>query len=139
MAATRNRKIEHLGDFQKESYKVKANVHIYQGTQVSVDATGYLIPASTAAGQVVQGIALEEVDNTGGADGAKTCEVGRGIYALKNHGVSPVGQADMGRKVFVADDETVAVTGLPSTIVAGILKRIDGADVFVDNRGIGLV
>src|SRR5688500_16186846 len=58
------------------SMPVEAGEHIFRGALVGrVAGSGGLQPMADTASMQFAGIALEEVDNTGGADGALVCEV----------------------------------------------------------------
>src|SRR5262249_1982980 len=74
MALTANREIGRYVDQELRTYRVLANVHIYKGGLVGVDrATGYARPL--VLGDAFAGVAYEEIDNTGGSNGAKSCRV----------------------------------------------------------------
>ena len=102
--------------------RVAAGALIYLGAQVAVNAAGYAIPATGAAGERHIGIAQHRVDNTEGSDGDVWIFVQKGVFELENSTTAPVAQAQVGTEVFVEDDQTIAATG---TIAAGILDSID--------------
>lgn len=52
-----------------------AAVHIYQNTNVGLNSAGFLTPMADTSGLVYVGVATEEVDNSAGAAGDKTCRV----------------------------------------------------------------
>lgn len=108
---------------------VAAATLIEAGKIVAVNAAGYLVEASDAAGIIVVGIADQTIDNSAGANGDLTAVVKRGeLYLLANSATNPVTQADVGSNVYIEDDETVAVAAGPvNDIVCGKCLAV-GAD-----------
>lgn len=102
------------------SYKVKGSTKIYQNALVSVDATGYLIPArsGTATDQFV-GVAREPVDNSAGADGAKSCRVEKGGTYVYNK--ASASMADVGDPMYASDDNTVTATSTNNQLVGYVV------------------
>ena len=90
---------------------VKANVHIRAGAWVVFDA-GYAAPARSAEDLVSAGVALEEADNTGGADSDISCLVDGDTHARFENaaGDDAVAQANVGSQVYPMDDQTVTKT-----------------------------
>jgi hypothetical protein len=125
-ALTRGRTTKHKYLQRTQAYPVAAEAVIFTGALVALNAAGFLVAASDAAGIVVVGIALKDADNTGGTNGALSCGVYKGVVALNNAGASSVDAADRGRAVYVADDNTVVkAAGVTNNIEAGILDEID--------------
>lgn len=95
---------------------VKAATKIYGGSMVATDATGYAVPAATATGLRVWGVAEDTVDNTSGASGDVFIRVRRGAFNM-NVGTSgdALAQADIGAMVYAIDDNTVGKTSASST------------------------
>ena len=121
---------ERNGDFYV--FNVKANVKIYAGSIVVLDA-GNAKPGVTAAGLVAVGRAEETVDNTGGANGAKTVKVKRGVYRFENAAADLVAATNIGSPCYVVDDQTVAATHAGNTrSAAGIVRDVDDAGVWVE-------
>lgn len=85
-------------------FLVKGNTRIYAGSMVAVDASGYAVPAGNTAGHRFVGVAMEQVDNTGGADGAAVVRV-RTSGAFE-FGATSITQANVGAEMFVVDDQT---------------------------------
>lgn len=115
--------------------QVAANAKIYAGALVVLGATGYAAPGSTAAGLKAAGVAQENVDNTGGADGAKTVKVRAGLFKFVNDGT--ITAAHVGRFVHIVDDQTLSLTdNSAARSPAGVLWAVDpdGVWVFVDVR-----
>lgn len=108
------------------SIPLKANAVVYAGGIVCTDSTGYGVPASTATGLVAIGRAASDVDNTGGANGAKRVEVEQGLFAYANSGVDPLAIADRGGLCYLVDDQTIAKTdGTGTRSCAGTFAEID--------------
>lgn len=87
---------------------VAASTKIYAGIMVALNALGFLVAAADAAALRVTGRSEQQVDNTGGANGALLCQVRDGVFLFDNSTGSPVLAADSGKAVFVEDDHTVA-------------------------------
>lgn len=104
--------------------KAAASTTIYAGGLVSVNATGYAIPAADAASTRVMGRAERFIDNSAGADGDLDCVVRVAVFKLENSAGAALTLADVGKDVMVEDDQTVALTSANS-IVAGQLEEID--------------
>ena len=108
---------------------------IYAGALVAVDANGYATPGATATNLKALGRAEEQVDNSGGADGAVTVNVRKGIFRFENHPSDQVTAADIGNNCYMVDDQTVAKTdGTGTRSVAGRVFDVDSEGVWVDLR-----
>lgn len=116
------------------SFPVAANVKIFAGALVALNAAGYLVPGSVSTTLRYQGKAEDFVDNTGGADGAKKVLVRRNLaFKFANHQADPVAQADVGNTVYIVDDQTVAKTnGTNTRSAAGKLLAIEANGVWVE-------
>lgn len=105
------------------SYKVAANAVIYAGAFVEIDSNGYATKHIQGAAKKVVGVALESVDNTGGANGDKTIEVLRqGVITrdlAAGHGFT---QASIGADVYAEDDNTVTGTATGRTKVGRLIE-----------------
>jgi len=111
----------HAGATHKVAVPVKANQVIRKGWLVAADATGFLVVVTTATGLKGMGIALQDADSTGLANGAILCDVQYGVEVRDNHGADLVVQADLFAKVFAVDNNTVAKTdGTGTRSAAGI-------------------
>lgn len=112
---------------------------IYGGAMVVAVATGYRSAADMAGviGARVVGVSDYRVDNSAGAAGAKKLRVRRGVFKFGKTGAITV--ADIGKDVYVADDQTVQVATGTNSVVAGELLELDeDGDVWVQipsNRG----
>jgi hypothetical protein len=112
---------------------VAANAKIYAGALVVVNASGYAAPGSTATGLKAAGRAEEQIDNTGGANGAKNVTVRRGVFKFKNAAADPVGTAHVLGDCYIVDDETVAATdGTGTRSKAGKVLAVDADGVWVE-------
>ncbi len=103
---------------------VLAATKVFGGGLVAIDANGWARPAADVAGLIVRGVAQEQVDNLAGANGAKTVPLENGVYQFESTALTI---ADIGKPMFVSDDQTVVKTTTTNKIVAGILVGIEGA------------
>lgn len=91
---------------------VKGTTTIRKGEIVyRITATGFAIPADVAAGRTGIGIAAEDVDNSAGADGAKTITVEQGDFLLKNAAANSVAAIHIGGSCYCETAETSTVEG----------------------------
>lgn len=113
---------------------VAANAHIRAGALVVANSSGYAAPGSTATTLTCLGRAECEVDNTGGANGAKTVVVRRKkAFKWANSGTDLVGQSSLGKNCYIVDDQTVAATdGGGTRSIAGKVMGIDTDGVWVE-------
>lgn len=113
---------------------VAANAKIFGGALVVANATGFAAPGSVATTLTALGRAESFVDNTGGADGAKTVLVRRkSAFKFANHGADLIVQADTGKTCYVVDDQTVAKTnGGATRSAAGRILAIEADGVWVE-------
>ncbi|MDU9022163.1 hypothetical protein LOY64_07115 [Pseudomonas corrugata] len=111
---------------------VGAGVRIFAGAQMAVSATGFAIPGKTATGLKYAGRAEESVDNSTGADGAKTVLISRGS-AFKWANDGSVTQAQMFKTAYIVDDATVSATdGGGTRSASGLIVGIDSDGVWVE-------
>lgn len=123
LAKDRNTKMTETG--RLTNHPVAANAVIYKGALVSSNATGFAVPSTDTASEIVLGIAQFAVDNTGGANGDEDVTVQKGVAELENGG-TVVDQADAGRPVYALDDQTVSkAAGVTNNIVVGTLEKFD--------------
>lgn len=106
---------------------VAASTVIFFGAMVAVNLAGYLVPASADPTLRVLGRSEEHVDNSGGAAGARTCRVKRGIFGWTNSSsTSAVVAAHIGRTAYAVDDQTVSIRNpLGAYPVAGRVYDVD--------------
>jgi hypothetical protein len=96
-------------------------------------ASGDAVPASTATGLIVRGIAQEHVDNGAGAAGDLRVETRRGVFRLANSAAADlITRAEIGDTAYIVDDQTVAKTdGTGTRSAAGVIRDVDAAGVWV--------
>lgn len=113
---------------------VATAVKIFAGALVAANAGGFATPGAVAATLTYLGRAEESVDNTAGADGAKTVLVRRKkAFKFLNHGADPIVQADFGKTCYIVDDQTVAKTSdTAARSAAGKVVGIDADGVWVE-------
>lgn len=112
-------------------FPVKAGVRIFAGAQLA-HVNGFAAPATTATGLTAIGRAQGAVDNTGGADGAVTVRVERGVFRWDNLSTDLVPRARIGADCYLVDDATVAATdGSGTRSVAGRVIDVDDDGVWV--------
>jgi len=111
------------------SLPVEASTRIWAGALTARNSSGNAVPASDTAGLVVVGRAEARADNATGSAGDITVRVREGVYCLAGSGITA---ANIGAIAFVADDQTVALSGGTNAIVAGIIRDVDGGGVWVE-------
>ena len=90
------------------AYKVLAGKKIFRGSLCKIKGNGYLDTMAAEATAIFAGVSLQEVDNDGGASGAKTCNTQtRGSQEFATAGMAV---ANIGDKVYASDDQTVSST-----------------------------
>ncbi len=132
-ALTADRNTQHK-DGELLGVPAAANAVVRAGAIVVANASGYAAPGSTALNLKYIGRAEEFVDNTGGANGAKTVQVRRNkAFKWANLGADPVVQADLFKTCYIADDQTVAKTdGGGTRSAAGKVIGLDADGVWVE-------
>lgn len=111
------------------SRKVAASTKIYAGSFVALNTTGYAVPGADTANYRFGGVADAQSDNSAGADGAKSVNCWmKGLYKFGGSGFT---QADVGKSVYLSDDQTVALTST-NLIRCGRIVSVESAtDVWV--------
>jgi hypothetical protein len=109
------------------SLKVAASTTIYKGAMVMVvKGTGYAVPAADTANGQVMGVALETIDNSTGSNGDKSVKVQTNdSWIITLTGVT---DADVGKLVYVSDDDTVVKSGQSNDVVAGRVTQKYGTN-----------
>ncbi len=101
-------------------------VTIYKNTFVGLDATGYLesyvayAQAATPTGNRFWGIALENVDNSAGANAAKSCRVQ--VAGVLQYPFASVAVGDVGKPVYVTDNATLSLQANNNAFLGTILS-----------------
>lgn len=113
---------------------VKASQHIYQGSIVCVDATGFVVVGSDTAGLVPQGVAMHEADNSSGSDGDQKVLIQTG--KREQFSCSGASQAWVGQDACIVDDNTVALAATTTNdiVIGKIVKFISSTKVEVRMR-----
>jgi len=103
-------------------FPVAGSTKIYAGSLVCANATGYAVPAADTAGLKFAGVALEQADNTGGANGAKTVRLRRtGVFEFD---AASITQAMVGTAMYIVDDHTMDdASGPTNDIRIGVLVK----------------
>jgi hypothetical protein len=141
-AATSGRKTPQMIGAAKNfpmNYPGKANEILVAGCMAMVDASGRAVNAATATGAIGAGRVktqggLDRWDLTGLADGALKVEVEEGIFKYFNSTAGDlITVADIGKKCWIADNQTVAKTSATNTrSPAGVIRQVDSDGVFVE-------
>jgi len=107
-------------------YPVAAGAKIYAGSLVCVNADGFAVPAADTSGYVFVGVALEQMDNSAGANGAKSIRVRReGVFEFD---AASITQAMVGDPMYVVDDHTFDDAADPTNdIKVGLLVKFASA------------
>ena len=120
-----------LGDLRSGS--VGAAALIFAGAMIMRNATGFLVPASTAVGLIGAGRSEHVADNSAGADGDIAVRFRPGIYRFANSATTDeITDADIGAVCYAVDDQTVANTSATNTrSKAGFVEIVDTLGVWV--------
>lgn len=114
------------------SLPVAEGAKISAGDGVCLD-TGYAVPASVDTGLVSYGVALEEVDNTDGSDGAVLVDAyagGKAFPFANSSSTDEITAADRGATVYWAGPQQVAKTnGTNTRSAAGKVFEVDADGV----------
>lgn len=116
------------------SVPLLANARVYQGGMVQIAASTFGVAAVATAANVTIGVAQATVDNAGGANGAVAVEVRRGVFRFANSAAADlITRAEIGKTVFVVDDQTVAKTdNSGARPAAGSCYDVDAQGVWVE-------
>lgn len=119
---------------EKRTVPVAANVKIFQGALVQINNAGFAVPGSATAANVAIGRAEQPADNTGGANGAISIDVKRGVFRFANSAAGDlIARTEIGKTVYVVDDQTVAKTNnAGARPAAGICFDVDAQGVWVE-------
>ena len=120
-ALTRDRATSYREGIEVE-FPVAATTKIYAGSMVCVNAGGYAAPAADTSGYRFVGVALEQVDNSSGANGAMWC--GCGESGSLSSMPSPSPRPRWESAMYAVDDQTFAdAAGATNDIRVGILVK----------------
>lgn len=108
--------------------KLDSNVNAELGKMtVSVSGYGQVPAAANAMTGQMRGVNVDAVDNTGGAQGAKSVTCRPGVFRFKNDGTNPCTQAHVGTTVYASDGETISSNSADGP-PAGMLLEFNSAD-----------
>lgn len=114
-------------------HPVAATALIYAGSLVAINASGYAVPAADTAGLVLAGLAMARADNSAGQNGDINVVVRtKAVARLKG---SSLAQSQVGRIVYVVDDETVAASR-PGTAVSAESLVADAGGSATEFKGV---
>ena len=107
---------------------IVANDIIYEGAAVGL-SSGYARPLT--AGDTFVGFCEQQVDNTGGAAGAKTVRViARGLVQLVVEGVTAL--TDVGAAVYASDDNAFTTTAGSNTYIGAVRRFISSGVALIE-------
>lgn len=117
----------------RRNFDLAATVVIFPGALAALDASGNLVPGSTATTLTAVGRAESLVDNSSGAAGDLNCEVATGIFRFANSAAADlIAKPDIGANCYIVDDQTVAKTdGTSTRSIAGKIYDVDAQGVWV--------
>ncbi|SOC46650.1 hypothetical protein SAMN05892877_12375 [Rhizobium subbaraonis] len=112
---------------------VAAATKLFGGSLGCFNAAGYLVPGSTSTTLKAAGRIEKQVDNSGGAAGAKSAKYRPGIYRFANSASADlITIADVANDCYIVDDQTVAKTHATNTrSIAGKIVMVDSLGVWV--------
>jgi len=113
------------------AYPMLTNTSLVEGAAVMTNAAGYLVNAADTASCIFAGIVDKSISNNPGASGAKKARVrANGIHDFVTAGLT---QADVGKKVYAVDNQTVALaaTTTNDVLVGQIVEFISATKVRV--------
>jgi hypothetical protein len=114
-------------------YAQEATHVIYKGAIVCLNAAGYAVEGSALNTLISAGIADEQSDSTGYAQGIKTVKVKEGVFLLDNLSTNLVTVAQIGDSCYIHDDHTVRQTSNGGVSpVAGYVRDVDSSGVWVE-------
>jgi hypothetical protein len=113
-----------------------SNQIVYAGSMVCVNSSGYAVPAADTSGFACIGRCDKTMDTRLlTLDSNNYVTVSRGIFRWAN--ADSIARADIGKIVYVTDDQTVNKTGGGNNIIAGAVVDVDSSGVWVDTGKIG--
>ena len=120
-ALTRDRATSYREGIEVE-FPVAAATKIYAGSMACVNAGGYAAPAADTSGYRFAGVAMAQVDNSSGLDGAKVVRLRRvGVFEFD---AAAITQAMVGNAMYAVDDQTFAdAAGATNDIKVGTLVK----------------
>lgn len=104
---------------------VKGGVVCFHNALLMIDADGFVKPCISEAGASFAGMAYEKVTATDAADGELLIRIER-QNAIEVDGAGFV-QADLGKEVFAADDNTVQLAAGTDLVRVGVIVEVISA------------
>jgi hypothetical protein len=107
-------------------YPVAAATKIYAGSLVCVNSDGYAVPAADTSGYRFVGAAMEQMDNSSGANGDQVVRVRRsGVFEFDAVSIT---QAMVGDAMYAVDDHTFDdASGPTNDVKVGVLAKFVSA------------
>ena len=114
-------------------FPVAADVRVFAGGMVALNADGDAVGAAASSDHVVVGRAEESVNNLGGAAGDVSVRVRRGVFLYANStAADEIVRTDINATAYVVDVETLAKTnGTGTRPAAGTILDVEERGVWV--------
>ncbi len=110
-----------------------ATGHPYEGSMCSLRSDGYA--GALTAGERFIGHAVQECDNSAGANAAKNVKLMRGIYRLEAT-LASVAITDVGKNVYASDDNTLTLTQGQNTFVGRVADYVKANTAIIEYFGL---
>lgn len=114
MALTANQSNYYQTTFLNQQYAVESGaIHIYQGSLLNFDSSGYIVKSTDKTGEKFAGVSLEELNQAaGGSAGDNVINViPKGSGALVKMKTGKIAITDVGNKVYASADDCVELVG----------------------------
>lgn len=134
MATTENQVIERKS-MERGAGPMAAGAVLPEGTLCFFSATGFVEAGIGASGvNNLAGLTIKRFDNTGGANGALQAEFYREMTVLLTG--AGFTQADIGKKVYASDNNTVTKTSTNHVEIGIIAEFVSATQVWVRLRAL---
>lgn len=131
MAVTANQVISRQ-ESMRSSRPVYELIHIYEGTLVFVNSSGYATDVVNSGANPFAGIAIKEADNSAGASGAVNVELWEdGAFVMVGSGFT---QGTVGLDIYASDNFTVTTTATSTSYVGRCIGYISSTKILVQIR-----
>ncbi len=120
-----------VGDVRQYGLEGSATQHVYKGGAITLDTGGYAVVGVNTAGHRFVGVAQEEVHQTAtAADGTNTVSVWRrGLFSFVASGAAIT---DIGRPVWLTDDQTVSLTQTNVGPIGKVADFVSATELIID-------
>lgn len=127
MAVTANQIVKRQGrDGKIARIGVAATKHLYEGTLVYLDAGGDATDVIVDANTVFAGVAIQEIDNSAGADGDKEIEVWTdGDFEWSIGGT--LADSEIGTAIYGTDNFACNQTSTGQPQIGKLMDRVGGS------------